>query len=127
MNTKLLLSASAIVMGTAGIAASFLPLEIPRALAIEPAGLLPVLVQLLGAALFAFAMINWTARGSLIGGIYNRPVALGNLTHFVVGGMALTKAALSTGGVAWGLAAVYLLFAAGFTMLFFRSPVARGE
>ena len=122
INTRLLLSASAIVLGIAGIAASFLPQEILRALAIEPAGLVPLLVQLLGAALFAFAMVNWTARGSLIGGIYNRAVALGNLTHFVVGGLALAKAALSQGGVVWVMAAVYLVFAIGFTMVFFRSP-----
>ena len=122
INTRLLLSASAVVLGIAGIAASFLPREILRALAIEPAGLVPVLVQLLGAALFAFAMVNWTARGSLIGGIYNRAVALGNLTHFVVGGLALAKAALSQGGVVWVMAAVYLVFAIGFTMVFFRSP-----
>ena len=123
INTRLLLSASAVVLGIAGIAASFLPQEILRALAIEPAGLVPLLVQLLGAALFAFAMVNWTARGSLIGGIYNRAVALGNLTHFVVGGLALAKAALSLGGVVWVMAAVYLVFAVGFTIVFFfQSP-----
>lgn len=127
MNTKLLLSISALVMGVAGIAGSFLPDELLRALGITPAGAMPVIVQLLAALLFAFAMVNWTARGSLIGGIYNRPVAIGNLTHFVMGALALTKAAMAGGPhrqILLIAAAVYAVFAIAFTMVFFRSPVA---
>ena len=125
MNTKLLLTTSAIVLGAAGIAASFLPHELLRAANIAPANLLPVLVQLLGALFFAFAMVNWTSRGSLIGGIYNRPVAIGNLTHFVIGALALTKHAVRDGsGIVWTTAVVYVVFALAFTAMFFRSPVA---
>ena len=80
---------------------------------------MPLLVQLLGALWFAFAMVNWTARGSLIGGIYNRPVAIGNLTHFVIGAFALGK-----DGTLMPVAIVYALFAVAFAFLFFRSPVS---
>lgn len=118
MNTKLLLSVSAIVLGVAGIAASFAPHELLRAAGIAPAAPMPLLVQLVGALWFAFAMINWTARGSLIGGIYNRPVAIGNLTHFVIGAFALGK-----DGTLLAVAIVYGLFAIAFAVLFFRSPV----
>jgi hypothetical protein len=52
-------------------------------------------LQFLGAAYFAFAMLNWMAKGAIIGGIYNRPIAIANLSHFVIGGIALTKAVLS--------------------------------
>lgn len=129
MNTKLLLSTSAVVMAAAGIAGSFLPHELLRAANIEPASALPLLVQLLGALLFAFAMVNWTARGSLIGGIYNRPVAIGNLTRFVIGALALIKhaAAQRGGAVVWGVALVYLVFAVAFAAVFFRSPVANPD
>lgn len=123
MNTKLLLSASALVLGVAGVAASFLPYELLRAVGVAATGPLPVLVQLLGALWFAFAMVNWMARGSLIGGIYNRPVAIGNLTHFVIGALALVKYAVGAGGVLWAVAAVYAIFAIAFAMVFFRSPV----
>lgn len=128
MNTKLLLSISALVLGVAGIAGSFLPDELLRALGVTPAGVTPVIVQLLAALLFAFAMVNWTARGSLIGGIYNRPVALGNLTHFVIGALALLKAAMAGGEQRKLLliaAAVYVVFAVAFIGMFFRSPVVR--
>jgi hypothetical protein len=125
MNTKLILSASAIVMGLAGVAGSFLPTEILQAVGVAPVGVLPVLVQLLAALLFAFAMVNWTARGSLIGGIYNRPVAIGNLTHFVIGALALLKAAMGAEPhrtVVFIVAAIYVAFALAFTAVFVRSP-----
>ena len=96
-----------------------------RSVGIDPSGILPVLVQLLAALLFAFAMVNWMARGSLIGGIYNRPVAIGNLTHFGIGALTLTKAVISgerTMPVVT-FACLYVGFALAFTILFFRSPV----
>jgi hypothetical protein len=127
MNTKLLLSASAVVMGAAGIAGTFAPQELAGAFGIASEGTIVLLVQLLAAAWLAFAMTNWTARGSLMGGIYNRPGALGNLTHFVVGALALGKVAASgKGGIPILLAAgVYAAFAIAFAMVFFRSPVGR--
>ncbi len=124
MNTKLLLGASGFLMAASGIAGSFLPHEILRALQIQPVGLLPVIVQLSAAMLFALGLINWTAKGSLIGGIYNRPVAIGSLAHFVIGAITLLKAAATHHRLGlWVAAIVYLAFAAAFTMLFFTSPV----
>jgi len=124
MNTKILLTASAAVMGAMGIIGSFAPHEILRAAGLAPTGMLPLLVQLLAALLFAFAMVNWLARGSLIGGIYNRPVAVGNVAHFTIGALALTKATMAGEGSVV-LATVYVVFAIGFAMMLFRSPVAR--
>ena len=125
MNTKLLLGASALAMGAAGLAALFAPHELLAAFGVAPAASLPLLVQLLAALLFAFAMVNWAAKGSLLGGIYNRPIALGNLTHFTIGAVTLLKAA--THGVTapmLALTTIYTLFAIAFAMAFFRSPVA---
>ena len=125
VSTRLLLSASAVVTGTLGVIGSFLPQEVLAAAGVAPDRAVTILVQLLAASLFAFAMANWTARGSLFGGIYNRPLAIGNLTHFVVGALALVKAV--TAGerdtvilLATGL---YAAFAVGFALVFFRSPV----
>jgi hypothetical protein len=123
MSTRLLLTASALFMGATGIAGTFLPHELLRAAGIAPAGLLPLLVQLLAALLFAFAMVNWLARGSLIGGIYNRPVLVGNVAHFTIGALALVKATMAGEGNLV-LTIVYAAFAIGFGMLMFRSPVA---
>jgi hypothetical protein len=126
MNTKWVLTASAFVLGAAGIAGSFLPQEIATALGLPSTGVLPLLFQLLAAMLFAFAMLNWMARGSLIGGIYNRPVAVANVTHFVIGALATVKAVLAGEHRPSILvvAIVYTIFAAAFSAILFRSPVA---
>ena len=123
MNTRALLVTSAFVLGAAGIAASFLPVELLDALGAVPATPTRLIVQLLGALLFA--MINWTARGNAMGGIYGRPIAIGNLTHFVIGALALSKVVLSgaTEPAVIVAAAVYVSFAVGFTLVVFRSPV----
>ncbi|MEA2465742.1 MAG: hypothetical protein QOJ98_3489 [Acidobacteriota bacterium] len=123
MNTKILLTASALFMGAMGIAGTFAPHELLRAAGVAPAGMLPLLVQLLAALLFAFAMVNWLARGSLIGGIYNRPVAVGNVAHFTIGALALAKATMAGEGNLV-LTIVYVAFAIGFGVVLFRSPVA---
>lgn len=125
MNTKLVLSASAAFMGALGIIGSFMPQEVSSWMGAAPAGVVPLVVQLLAALLFAFAMVNWAARGSLIGGIYNRPVALGNTTHFLIGALALTKAVLSgqRQTIVVILAVVYVVFALAFFAVLFRSPV----
>lgn len=127
--TRLIMTASAIVLGLAGVAASFAPEEILASLRVVPAGALPLLVQLLGAALLGFAMLNWMAKDSLIGGIYNRPVAIGNLVHFVVGALTLVKFVLRGEAplLATVAAAVYAVFAIAFGRIIFRSPVARAE
>jgi hypothetical protein len=127
VNTKVLLTLSAAVLGAAGIAGLFLPQEILGALGIVPAGVLvlTVIVQLLAALLFAGAIMNWTARGSLIGGIYNRPVAIANLTHFMIGALTVTKAFLAAhhSPILGTCAVVYVVFAIAFAMVFFGSPV----
>lgn len=126
MRTNWLLVSSAVVMGSAGLAATFAPAELVRSLNLAPAVTAQVLVQLIGALYVGFAMVNWMARGSAIGGIYNRPLLLGNLAHFLVGGLALIKH-VATGQrpaalvVATG---VYLVFAVAFGRLLFTSPVS---
>lgn len=121
MNTKVLMGASSLALGLAGIAASFAPSELLRALGSSAAEPLPVLIQLLGAMYFAFALTNWTAKDNIIGGIYSRPISLGNCVHFVAGALALAKQQFSH-GVTLPLVAVliaYTLFAICFAWLVF--------
>jgi hypothetical protein len=112
-------------MAALGLSATFLPQEIAAYLGASATGALPLLIQVLGALYFAFAMLNWSAKDSLLGGIYNRPVTLGNLVHFVVAALALAKGAFANPAdtVIITAAAVYTLFAIAFGMIFFTSPV----
>lgn len=128
--TRILLTASSLALAAAGVAATFAPVEIASALGLGTARGTTLIIQLLAAALFAFAMTNWMARGSLMGGIYNRPIAVGNLAHFLIGGLASAKAiAAGERGIVWIVAAaIYIIFAIGFGVVLFRSPVpSRGD
>jgi hypothetical protein len=126
VNTRLLLSLSAVILGLAGIGALFLPQEIAAALGMGGGRRAALLVQLAGAMLFSFAMANWMARGSLFGGIYNRPLAVANVTHFAIGAITLVKTALAGWNLAVAVAAaVYTLFAIAFFAVLGRSPVFR--
>jgi hypothetical protein len=72
-------------------------------------------------------MLDWMAKESVIGGIYNRPIAIGNLVHFLVAGLALVKAVAAGQRSAplLVLAAVYALLAIAFARIAFgASPTA---
>lgn len=112
-------------MGMAGIILSFLLHEILNYLSSTTGTILdPLILQILGALYFAFAMVNWTAKANLIGGIYARPIAIGNLAHFTIGALALIKGYFSNHEmVVLILSIVYTVFAILFTIVFFTHPV----
>lgn len=111
-------------MAAAGLDLLFAPAETLSAFAVGANPLLSTVAQVMGALYLGFAMLNWMARGSTIGGIYNRPLVLANLTHFVVGALAFLKAANKIPGsaVTWIVVAAYAVFAIGFGTLLFGSP-----
>lgn len=125
MNTKVLMTITAVVLGLTGISLSFMPQEIAGQLSLTaPSSIATLLVQLLGAVYFSFAMLNWTARANLIGGIYGRPIAIGNLTHFVIGALALGKGYIGTKDNTVLVAVIiYAAFAICFTIVFFTHPL----
>jgi hypothetical protein len=124
MKTNLLMSASAIFMAAGGVGGLFMPQELLAELGTPTSSVLPALVQLHAAILLGFAMVNWMAKGSLIGGIYNRPVLIGNVAHFMIGAITLVKLVMAgRSQVVMVIAAAYILFAIGFGLLMFRSPV----
>ena len=122
MNSRYLMSATAALLALLGLACSFAPQEL---LAQINAPALPTLVlgvQALGAAWLGFALLDWHARGAPFGGIYGRPVALGNFLHFAVLAMAVGKVALSASQASpmmFVAAAVSALFAVAFGALVF--------
>ena len=126
MNTRLLMRVGAVRLGVAGLAASFLPQEVLASFGAMPVPATVVLVQIVGAAYLGFAFLNWMAQGHAIGGIYSRPVAIGNFGHFMIGGLALLKSGIvQSTGPALAAAAVYAVFAALFAYVAFaHSPAA---
>jgi hypothetical protein len=127
MNTKIIMTLAAVILGTAGIALTFMPDAILNYAGMEQSGTALLLMQILGSLYFAFAMLNWMSKGSLIGGIYNRPVAVANLTHFLIAGLAIVKVLMSnpqSSYFIWGVGVIYAAFAVCFGIILFRHPVA---
>ena len=125
MNTKILMTTSALFLGILGIALSFLPDEIADYLLVEPNLINILFLKLLSAMYLGFAILNWMARETLIGGIYNRPIAIGNFMHFVVGAITLLKV---IGDIEVHkiffiiMLSVYLIFAILFAYVFRTNP-----
>ena len=122
MNTKLLMTTSSLVLGLAGIFALFAP-DVPLAMLGTPLpSSLPVLIQLMGALYFSMALMNWIAKDSTIGGIYARPVTVGNFAHFFTGTLLLIRSQLSNefNLSMLLLLVLYAIFAALFYWLVFR-------
>lgn len=125
MNHKLIMASSAIILGIIGITCSFLPLELAEQLALSGKNSI-LLIQIAGALFFGFAMVNWTAKGTLIGGIYNKPISLGNFVHFTIGAITLIKASVQMEQLSVTfliLTLVYVTFAVLFGLINFRHPI----
>jgi ABC-type multidrug transport system permease subunit len=122
MNTKVLMMSSALALGALGILLTFIPEEVAAYINLPVQAAL--LIQFLGAAYFGFAMLNWMAKGNLIGGIYSKPVALGNYAHFLVGVLAVGKLAIKSNGLnhLWIITIIYAIFAVLFGYISFSSP-----
>ena len=123
MNTKLLMSISAIVTGLTGLVLTFLPSEILILTGGEQTNQTLLMLQLIGASYFAFAMLNWMARGNIIGGIYSRPITIGNFTHFFMAGIGLLKSASHFASVfPWAVGVIYMSLALLFGLILYTHP-----
>jgi hypothetical protein len=121
MNTKIILATSALFLGLIGIGLSFLPNEILTYLSVETLEVTFILMQLLGALYLGFGILNWMAKGSIIGGIYNKPIVIGNLMHFGVGALALATVVFGVkenSEIIIALTILYTLFALAFGYIF---------
>jgi hypothetical protein len=123
MNTKILMMSSSLALGLAGIFALFMPDLLLFGQEAADAGTVSLLLQLMGALYFSFALMNWTAKDSLIGGIYARPVSVANFSHFFIGALLLVKYLMSNAFSLpiFTLTMVYVIFAVCFYWLVFRA------
>ncbi len=126
MYTRALMISSAAFMAVLGLVTSFAPDKVLETHGTVPDNATLLLVQMMGALYLGFAMLNWAARGVLIGGIYARPVAAGNFLHFAMVGITLSKAAIAFKAVPLAISAfVFSFFAVCFGLVMFRPPVPR--
>jgi hypothetical protein len=112
---------SAIILGLLGIILIFMPKELILYFKMTPGLFNLLILQLAGALYFGFALLNWMGKDNIIGGIYSKPVALGNFAHFFVGAITLIKVAFtnSSSFLILAVAVIYLIFAILFGVVFF--------
>jgi len=117
--------ASSIFMGLLAIPAIFAPSEVMAYAGGQSSAVGTLSIQVFGAVYFGFALLNWMAQANLIGGIYSRPVAMGNFVHFFVAALALLKAVLAGQHSlpALASAAAYTAFAVLFAVVLFGNPL----
>lgn len=119
------MTSSAIFLGVLGFLLSFLPSEIMAYLSVEPTIITTLFLKILSALYLGFGILNWMAKGSIIGGIYNRPIVIGNLMHFGVGAIALIKIVShieTHSEIIISLTLLYVIFTILFTYIFKNNP-----
>ena len=126
MNTKILMISSAVFLTISGLLLTFVPEEISRILNIGTNQTLILFLQILGSLYLGFGMLNWMTKNNLIGGIYSRPLVIGNLAHFLVSTFALIKIAGKYSEnefvIILSLTILYSVFTLSFGYVFMKNP-----
>lgn len=124
--SKVVMILSAVVSAVLGILFTFLPQETGSWIGTAEQTIADLVVmQILGAALIGIAMTNYMSRGAVLGGIYGKPLLLGNLVYHLASGLGLLKFAFNSGEwILFGIPALlYLILTAGFIKLNFTSAI----
>ncbi|MEQ8361899.1 MAG: hypothetical protein RH948_03465 [Cyclobacteriaceae bacterium] len=126
MNTKIVMTVSSVVLGVTGIFLTFAPDIVLSNLKTNTDPVSVLLGQVIGGLYFGYGMLNWMTKESLIGGIYNRPIVVANLTHFLIAGLAICKSLTSNQALPkalWAAGAVYVALGLFFVIILFRHPI----
>ncbi|MEQ8924936.1 MAG: hypothetical protein RLO81_03935 [Fulvivirga sp.] len=120
MNSKVILTSYSILLCSAGILMLFLGDEIVSYLHLPQSDILNIL---LGGLLFGFGLVNWHSKNLTVGGIYGRPLLIGNLGHCLIGSISFIKLTFSNPTpLILSIAFVYSVFAILFTYLMYSHP-----
>ena len=127
MHGRLILTLSAFILFAVGGAALFAGDELARLFDAGGSKGLSLAIQLTGCGLLGFAALNWMSRGNRIGGIYARPIGIGNLLLFTTASLTIGKAALAGNlpVIVTAAGVILAVLAIGFAWLVFvHDPVA---
>lgn len=112
-------------MGALGASTSFFTNEILDTLGIASNELVLRCLQLMSALYLGFAIMNWMAKTVLIGGIYAKPLSMGNFFHFAIGAIILIKLVIHNPASAkfiWAICIIYSVLAVLFGIVLFNNP-----
>ena len=125
MTTKTLMIISAIFLAINGFGFTFFPNEISVLLINDDNHIFVLILQILGALYLGFSILNWMSKTNLIGGIYSKPLLIGNLLHFFTASMALIKLTFKVETnlqLIFSYTIIYSLFTLFFGYVFFTNP-----
>jgi len=125
MTTKTLMIISAIFLAVNGFGFTFFPNEISVLLINDDNHIFVLILQILGALYLGFSILNWMSKTNLIGGIYSKPLLIGNLLHFFTASMALIKLTFKVETnlqLIFSYTIIYSLFTLFFGYVFFTNP-----
>ena len=124
-----LLVISAIIYFAVALPLLFAPAELLSFAGVSTSILDRTLLQVVGSAIFGFAMLNWLNRYARVGGIFGRPVVASNLAHAGTATLLLGKVA-SGASFSTPLTVVLVLYgslALAFGLTFFMRPTTVAE
>ena len=117
---------SSIFLIISGLGLTFIPEEISEFLKAGINQTSILFLQILGSLYLGFGMLNWMTKNNLIGGIYSRPLVIGNLTHFLVTSFALIKIigkySESEFPTILTVTIIYTIFTLSFGYVFMKNP-----
>ena len=128
--TKTLMIISAIFLAVNGFGLSFFPNEISLLLTNDDNHIFILILQILGALYLGFSYVNWMSKNSLIGGIYNKPLLIGNTLHFLTASMAMIKLVFKFENNLQLIiphTIIYCLFTLFFGYVFFSDPFKKPQ
>ena len=126
MDTKIIMTSSTLFYAIIGVLICFLPNEIAGYLEVESTIITIIFLNILSALFLGFGILNWMAKGTLIGGIYNKPILIGNLMHFGVGAIGFLKVVFDIRThleIVISLTVVYWIFTILFVYIFRTTPI----
>ena len=123
--SKYLMTVTAALQFVLAVLFMFLPDELVEMMNFSNGPILPLILQIMGAAYLGMAMLNWMTKQQLLGGIYGKPVTVLNFTHFAVSAITLIKALDASSTLFYPVVMLAILYAGlslGFGYLMFRTP-----
>lgn len=124
MKLQPILVISGVLLGTLGMAALFVPDDVGALFRQAGEAASPLVIQLLGTALFSLGFLNWFSRTATIGGIFGRPLLLTNWAFYFTCTATLFRHALARGNARteWLFVAIGAALAIWFTRYLFFPP-----
>jgi hypothetical protein len=126
LHTRTLLTISSLFLLAMGVVLTFAPEETLHYFGMPAWPPLQFLAQSAGGLYLGFAILDWMSKYSVIGGIYGRPLVMGNFLHFfaVAATLARSGGMMREHPIFRVLLAVYVLLAVWFGLVLRTNPSA---